>query len=477
MVVVMHSERRAIAKNTVIQVVGKGFATLFGLLSFTILWRLLGPADYGTLTIALTFLAVFATFVDFGLTLTTVQLISEFRARESEILGNLLSLRLISAGLFLGSAPFVALLFPYEPVVYVLIAIGILSYYSASITQMLGGVFQKRLDMIKPMIAENVNRVFVLAGLGILWFTGANLISIMWVFVAGNIVQLTLIIFFTRSYSALRPQISWETWKLILGRSWPIGASIFFNLIYLKGDIVFLSLYRDSFEIGLYGTAYKIIEVIAAVPVMYMGLILPILVHNWSSGKGEGFSNTLQDAFNFFSLLALPVAAGLALVGTDAIVFVAGEEFRGAGPVLYLLGPAMLGVFFGALFGHAIVGLNKQRAMTKVYALVAVLTVAGYLWHIPEYGMYGAAFWTLISELLIAIIAAVVVLRVSRAKLSFSLLLKSLAATLLMSAAVFALRDVSVLIRIAAGIAVYFLCIQLLGGPSVRDLKRLISPR
>jgi O-antigen/teichoic acid export membrane protein len=226
----MSYAKSAVAKNTLIQTAGKGLSTLLGLITFAILWRILGPTDYGTLTIALTFLAVFATFVDFGLTLTTVQLISEHADREKEILNNLLSLRLISAGIFLGAAPIISLFFPYTTTVQILVAIGVISYYSSSISQMLVGIFQKNLDMRKPMIAENLNRLLVLIGIAAIGLLGGSLVAIMWVFVAGNITQLAAVLWYTKRYATLKPQISWEIWKLIIGRSWPIGISIFFNI-------------------------------------------------------------------------------------------------------------------------------------------------------------------------------------------------------------------------------------------------------
>ena len=470
----MSYAKQAVAKNTLIQIGGKAFSTLLGLAAFALLWRMLGPDAYGTLTIALTFLAVIATFVDFGLTLTTVQLISEQHEREEAILGNLLSLRLISAGICLGVAPIAALLFPYDGIVIALIAIGVFSYYSASVSQMLGGIFQRQLAMEKPMLAEIFNRLCVMVGVGTVWLSGGGLLAIMWVFVLGNIVQLVTIILFATRYIRLKPQISWPVWKLILERTWPIGASIFFNLIYLKGDIVFLSIYRGAFEIGLYSTAYKIIEVIAAIPVMYMGLVLPILVSAWTKGEKGRFSHALQDAFDFFTILAFPCAFGLALVGREAIVFVAGEAFAEAGPVLWVLGPALLFVFYGALFGHAIVGLNKQRVMTWAYVAVAILTIAGYLIHIPQYGMWGAAFWTLISEALITLIAGVVVIYVSGTSLRLHMLAKSIVATTCMALVILFIPLPHVLLKIALGSIIYGAILALIGGPTPRALSRLL---
>jgi O-antigen/teichoic acid export membrane protein len=469
------SETKVVAKNTIIQIIGKIISTIFGILTVAVLARLLGPVGYGQLTLVLGFLAIFATLVDFGLTLTTTQLISEQPAHQNQILSAIMSLRLISALIFLSLAPVFALFFPYDTVIVIGIAISAFSYFIASGSQVLVGVFQKHLDMTRPILAEIINRASVLVGAAILGLFTTNLLAILWLFVVGNFLQLLMIISGAFKYSSFTPKIDIALWKEIISRSWPIGASIFFNLIYLKGDIVFLSFFRDEIEIGYYGMAYKILEVLASVPVMFMGLILPILVASWSAGDKARFKKIMQQAFDFFAITALPIAAGSALVGTKLITLVAGAEYAPAGPVLYLLGPTLIFVFFGSLYGHAIVGLNKQKPMTWGYFAVAVITVFGYIYHIPIYGMYGAAFWTLISEALITIITFTVVVRVSSMFPNLRNLLQAIFATLVMSIFILLTPNLPVLITVAASMIIYSAVLMVSGGPNLKHIYKLFS--
>lgn len=469
------SVNKAIARNTFIQIAGKGISTVLGIVTVALLARGLGPAGYGQLTLVLGFLAIFATLVDFGLTLTTTQMISEDGERESEILGNLMTVRLISGALFMSLAPIVAIFFPYEPLVKTAIAIGAFSYFFMSNAQVLIGVFQKNMSIEKSVFGDIGNRAVVLIGAYLATKINLGLTDIMWFFVAGNLFHFASSLLFARSYSTFRPEINLQLWREIFERSWPIGASIFFNLIYLKGDIVFLSLFTDDVEIGLYGIAYKVIDVLSSVPVMFMGLVLPLLVMYWSKKEVSEYEKLMQNTFDFFSIFGLPVVAGSMILGTDMIVFVAGEEFAEAGPVLLLLGPALLAVFYGALFGHAIVSLNLQRKMVPAYAVVAVITIIGYLTTIPAYGIYGAAFWTLASEALIAIIAGLVVLRVSKIRLSYLISLKSFLATVAMSIVIWLMPDMHVVAKIIAGGLIYVATVQALGGPRVKDALRLLK--
>lgn len=467
---------KALAKNTALQIVGKSLATLFGLLTVAVLTRYLGTAGYGQLTIALTFLSIFAVIVDFGLTLTTTQMISEHKAQEEALLGNLLSLRVISAVVFLALAPVAALAFPYDNVVKIAIAVGAFSYLFGTTSQMLVGVFQKRLVIGRFVIAELLNRGGVLLATVLAPAFGLGVVGIMWILVAGNAIQLIAILAFAGKYVKLRLQLKWQTWKEIIARSWPIGASIFFNLIYLRGDIVFLSLFRDEAEVGLYGAAYKVVDVVAAVPVMFMGLALPMLVVAWSSKKRKQYTTQLQQYLDFLAIIALPIAFGSISVGPELMELIAGPEFRASGEILRVLGPAAAIVFFGSLFGHAIVSVNKQKPMTWGYLAVAVLTVAGYLIFIPRHGMWAAAWLTLASEALITTVTLIVVMKVSSFRPKMKIPAIATLAAAIMFTGLYIFPITNVLIEIILGALIYTVSLVALGGPRPTDVAKLFLP-
>jgi len=102
-----------IAKNTIIQIISKISSTILGLLAIAVMTRYLGQNGFGAYTTVVTFASFFAILADLGLTLVTVQMISDPQADEEKILGNLLTVRLLSALTLLGIAPIVGWFFPY----------------------------------------------------------------------------------------------------------------------------------------------------------------------------------------------------------------------------------------------------------------------------------------------------------------------------------------------------------------------------
>ncbi|MFA6130827.1 MAG: flippase [Patescibacteria group bacterium] len=468
-------DKTALARNTAIQSIGKMLGNIFGILAVAVLSRYLAPEGYGQLTIILTFLSVFAAIVDFGLTLTTVQMISEDKAEENKILGNLLTIRIISAVLFLSLAPVTALFFPYDHVIIIGIAVGAISYLFGTTSQMLVGVFQKRLIMHWTVLAELLNRLLVLVGACFAAKYDLGLVSIVWLFVFGNALQLLSILFFSRHHVTLRFRFHLATVKDIISRSWPIGASIFFNLIYLRGDIIFLSLFRSNAEVGIYGAAYKVVDVITTIPVMYMGLALPILVRAFMGDKKD-FLRSMQDSFDFLIILAIPFALGSIALGRPVMELISGEEFSEAGAVLAILGPAASIVFINSLFGHAVVAVKKQKIMTLAYLAVAIMTVAGYFYFIPIYGMWAAAWWTLIAETSIGILTFICVAKCGKFVPKLLSAARAMLAGLTMYIILRLLPDMNVIFAILIGIGVYFIALSAIGGPKIRDMKNLFLP-
>jgi O-antigen/teichoic acid export membrane protein len=472
----MSTERKELARNTAIQVIGKVIGTILGLATFWLLIHSLDDAGYGALTKAQTYAAVFGILVDFGLTLTTTQMISEPGANEKKILGTVLTVRAISAVVFLSLAPISALFLPTTPAERMAILYFAVAFFFASFAQVLVGVFQKRLALTQATLAETANRFVAFLGVLAVWKWSLGLAAASFAFVLGGIVHVFLMIRGVRAYVPLALTFDRAIAKTLLYKSWPIGVSIFFNLIYLKGDVLFMWLFgRSDVEIGYYGSAYKILDVVTTVPTTLMGLLLPLLVSAWESRNPVLFGKRMQDGLDVLVLLGIPFAFGSAICGV-AVMTLIKSSLAPAGQILALLGPTATAVFLGSLFSYTVVAIGKQRIMTWAYAFVATITIAGYAIFIPNYGMWAAAAMSLVAETLIGIIAAAVVLHTTKWKPNLGLTTKTLLASIIMGIVLFVIRDASALISVPIGILVYIVAIATLGGPSPKSLLRIFRP-
>lgn len=449
------SRTAAIAKNTVIQVVGRTFGTIFGLITLGVMTRYLGTTGYGAFTTVTSFLQFFGILVDFGLSLTTVAMLAEHGADKDKIASNIFTLRIISAALFFAVAPLVVLAFPYSHEIKSGVGVAAASFFMIALNQVLTSVLQKELRMARAAAAEVIGRSGLLLGVLAVAHWHLGLGWMLSTLVLGNALTALWNWLLVRKLVRVDWRFDWPVWKEIFDRSWPIALAITFNLVYLKGDVIVLSLTRSQEEVGIYGAAYKILDVLTVVPIMFMGLVLPLLVKARHENSQSDWNRIMQKAFDFMAVLAMPLVAGTLVVGDALMNLFAGDAFAGAGQLLIILILACAAVFFGSFFGHAVIAAKKQRVMVWGYAIDAVIATALYVWSIPKYGPVAAAWVTVAAESFIACATFFVVWRATKFVPSLGVALRAALAAALMAGFVAILPDMHVLIKVVLGGAAY----------------------
>ena len=220
-----------VAYNTVIQVVSKVIAAVLGLAAMAVMTRYLGQAGFGQYTTIITFLSFFAIVADLGLTLITVQMISQPGIDENKILSSLFSLRLVSAVILLGLAPVIVTFLPYDPIIKLGVAVTALSFLFIALNQILVGLFQKKLRLDKVSIAEIAGRIILVAGVVIVWRLDLGLINIMTAAVVASAVNFLLHYLFARRFAKIKFDFDFAVWRKIIKKSWPLALTIVLNLI------------------------------------------------------------------------------------------------------------------------------------------------------------------------------------------------------------------------------------------------------
>ncbi len=409
------SDARKIIHNTLIQSVAKVINTLLAVIAFGMMTRYLGTSGFGAFTAITAFLQFAGIIADMGLSLIAIQMMTEQKDDKSAIFSNIITFRILTAALILSIAPLISLFFPYPPLVKIGIAAMSASYFFSSLTQLFTVPFQIQLRMHLPSFADLISRVALLGGTILcIWFN-IGIFSLIALITFTNIVQLGFLWWWSRTTTPFSFRYNIAIWKNIFHRSWPIALSIIFNLVYLRADTIILSLTRSATETGLYGAAYRIIDVLASFPIMFMGITLSRFADAWEQKDQERFGRYFQKSFDAMLLVATPLIVGAWFCADDIMALIAGEDFRAAGITLRILTGAASFVFFGSLFGHLINVINRQRVMMWGYAGIAIIGLTGYWVLIPRFGALAASWMTLGTEVLIAIIGGTIVMRTTKA--------------------------------------------------------------
>lgn len=468
---------RKIAHNTAIQLLGKVLSTFLGLLGIGLLTRYLGTEQYGWYTTALTFLQFVGILIDFGFVPVSAQMLAEKKYEERTLLSNLLGFRFVTALLFLVVTPFVALFFPYPLEVKIAIGFMTLQYLAIALNQVFTGYYQAQLRMHIQVMAEVLGRLALIAGLWLLISERAGFLPLMGVVTAAGVVYTVAMWIAARKDGVVRLGFDRLIWRDIWQRGWPIGLAILFNVIYLRGDLMLLSVFVSQSDVGLYGAAYRVIDVLSQIAMMIMGILLPLLTAAWISQDKETFRAQYQQAVDLMMLIGIPMLVGVLVLAEPIMRFIAGDDFAASGQILRILTIGMFGVLLGGIYGHLAVAIQKQKKSLWVYISNAIITTPGYFIFIPLFGLQGAAWMTVFSELYAGLMLMFLIAYYVKTAISLMTVSKIVVSTSIMAVVIMQLQHLHVLLLTLIGAVVYLLFLFILGAISRQTLNEIFRLR
>jgi O-antigen/teichoic acid export membrane protein len=468
------SQKRKVFANTIVQVLGKAIGTVVGVFVIALMTRYLGATQFGYNTTIITYLSFVGILAEFGLHLTTVQLLSE--TKDESLFSDIFTFRLFLSTLIFIIAPAAIWLFPYDVMVKIGVLLATLSFWAISVNQIFIGILQIKLKMHHASIAEIVGRLILMLGVAVGVYYNLGFYTLMGVISISSLSHAVYNIWQVRKLLAFNLSFRWDKYKLLLSRAWPLGLSVFFNLLYLKADIIILSLTQSAADVGIYGVSYRVLDILTTIPAMFMGVMLPIMTTQWVDQSRDAFKASFQRAFDVLTLLAIPIIAGAWALAEPLIELLAGAEFLEAGQVLRILILAIFALFVGGgAYGYSIVAIGKQRITTLAYAATAVFSLLGYLWVIPRYSYIGAAYMTVASEFFIMIILMGLIYKFTKVIPSGIVLVKAVLAAAGMYGALYMMQDMHVLIAIILGGAVYGGLLLALKAITIEDIQEILQ--
>lgn len=465
-----------IAYNALFSSVARVLEMVIGLIIIKLTTNYLGVDGFGDYGTVMAFVYIFSVLSDFGLYSIVVREISEDGSDEEKIVNNAFSIRFLLGLFIMISAYFVSMLFPYSNQVRFGILVASFGYWIFNIIQVLMGLFQKHLAMDKVSVAEFLGRVFQLFfivlcikfNFGFFWILAAMFLS--------GVVNLFFVFLYSKKFINIRVSFDFEVWKDLILKSFPLALSAILVLVYFKLDTVLLSVMQESRDVGVYSLAYKIMETLIFFPSMVVGLTMP-LMSRFAFEDREKFKSISQRTLNFLLIAIVPVVVGIYTVADRIIYLLSGPEFFDSIAVLRILAVALSFIFLGALFSNMIIALRKQKSLAYIYAIGAVFNFTANIIFIPRYSYFGAAWTTLITELLVTILMVWVVYKNANFIPSFRVLGKSLLSGLIMALFLTSLYFVNIFVLVVLGAFVYSVSIYLLGGISKEDMAKLLQKR
>ncbi len=261
--------------------------------------------------------------------------------------------------------------------------------------------------------------------------------------------------------------------QALVAESWPLFLNQLLQGLFFKVDGLLLPKLAGLAQAGAYNAAYKVSEGAGALSSSFTLAIFPRLSRRADSEAG-GLAAAYRLSLRFLLQVALPLAAGTALLAEPIVSIVGGRGFLPDSAVaLALLIWYLPFSYANGLTQYLLIAVGRQRFLTGAFLVAFVFNLAANVLLIPRFGFVGAAWVTVTSEVVLLVpfrwAAARAVPGVSMVREGR----EAAAATLLMAPVVWWLRDaVHPGAAILAGVVVYPLALWALGG--VDDAQRRV---
>ena len=467
---------RKIAYNVAVSSVSKVLSTVLALVVIGLITRYLGKEGFGDYATVLAFLSFFASIADLGLYSISTREISRHGADEEKIMGNIFSLRVISALAVLIISPVVVIFFNYPLAVKEGIIIAAASFIFSSGYQVLNGVFQKNLAMDKVAIGELVGKIVQVAvvvlavkmGLGFDWIIGSLLFNM--------IISFVIVYLWSKKYLRYRMRFDFKYWKVFLKESLPIGIGAAVVFVYFKIDTIMLSVIKTSADVGIYNAAYKVLENLTFFPAMIIGLILPIMSNTIFTDK-KRFREISNKTFKFFVLAVVPLIIGTLFLADGVINLIGGGQFADSSNVLRILVFAIASIFFSNFFINILIAGNLQKKLMLIYGTAAVLNVIANLIFIPKFSYTAAAYISTATEFFVAVATFAVVAKKIKYYPRVEKKLGIIIAGAAMALFLFAFQNLNFFIAALGSAAVYFVGLWIFKTVRTEELTSLITKK
>jgi O-antigen/teichoic acid export membrane protein len=295
------------------------------------------------------------------------------------------------------------------------------------------------------------------------------------VFAAGAI--LTAIVAFAMVRRAVGPiRVSWSIVPLwdLAKRAAPLGFSLVMLQIYWSMDQVLLGLLTDKEQVGQYAAAAKLPVVLSGFIQIWVSAVYPHASKLFTHDR-DVLRRQLGSFTSLSIVVALPLAAGSAILDTPIITGLFGPAYSQAGPTFAILMAASAIVVVAINFTSLAMAVDQERTFALSVTIASVANVLLNLLLIPLYGPVGAAISTVVAESVVFIICAHrVIARIGRPPLAARRIAGAVVATAVMSGALLAMpSSTSVWLRIAAGGAVFLVVAAACGAVRREDLALL----
>lgn len=172
--------------------------------------------------------------------------------------------------------------------------------------------------------------------------------------------------------------------------------------IYLNLDVIMIGALRGETDVGYYSASVKLINAIKVMLASVSTALLARLSSFIVKGEKTNFDDLISKSMNLILMLVIPCCYGLIVLRRETLLLLYGSEYIVANISLALLSVNMIfSVIDGVLYQQVTLPLHLEGKACRATIIGAVINLISNYFFINQFGYNGAAFTTLLSELVV----------------------------------------------------------------------------
>ena len=397
--------------------VNSGYATLTAgsalllLALLTIAGRVLGATDYGRFSYALALTTILETLMDVGLTQVTTRTIARDTKSAPQFFEHVLGLKLLWVAIGLLALLVIAPILRSDGTLIRLCYLMGLSSAVRSYLLTTRGLLQglHRFDIEAAIVVYD--RLLLLLSGAVVLLAGYGLTGLALAFVGSRLTILAVAPIALRPLvGPVRPRFDRAAWRELQAAALPLGFFMIAVNMYSYIDTVILGVMRTDAEVGWYAASYRVYEGLTYVPSILAAVLTPrlsyLFVHDVSS-----FRKQLVQALSLSMVLGAVIGLVAMAAARPILDLLFRESYQNGAASLQILAGGSVFVFGTWILNAAAIASNLDRRLllTTIIGLTANVLLNIVL--IPQLGIRGAAWATVIAEGLTVLLLGVQIWR------------------------------------------------------------------
>ena len=364
-------------------------------LSFVYMAQRLGVANYGVLEFAIAVRTYLLLLADAGLDLWAVREAAK-GVDVTKLASRIIPARLVLAAVTLGVTGLLYAL-PGNPNLRRILPLLVMTVVVQAFN--LKWVFMGQERMAKVAFGLVASQLAFALATVLLVHSASDLIMVPAAFVASEVVMAVYFgRLFVKTHGIPRLSFDWSVIRPMIQPVLTLGATQCLGLINYNVDSILIGILLGPGSVGWYAAAYKPVTAVLAVPSTYYLGLFPALSRSHRTDR-EKFRAILDRSMRFTTMFAIPVGVGGSLLAGPIVHLLFGHNYGESIVPLRLLAWSAVLVTMRGNFRHTLNAVGLQRLDLICAAGAAGLNIALNLVLIPRYGIEGAAWATVISEI------------------------------------------------------------------------------